>query len=261
MNTGRWLSGVAAVCAVGLAAAGGAAETNRTDAAAAGIGRITGAGKYAFVVFHRGGDGTAAVREAVKKAVEEAKGRAESVEVDVADAANAATVRTYGANRAPLPLVLAVASNGAVTGGFPGSCEPQALADAMVGPKGASCLKTLQDGKVVVICVEPAGSKTAEATAKAVAAFKADQRISDFAESIVIDPADQAEQGFLGKLRVDPKSDKATTLLVTPPGRIVGTYTNAVTTESMFADLARSMAGSTCGGGGGGCGPASGGCR
>lgn len=130
----------------------------------------------------------------------------ESVEVDVNDGANLATVQQYGVDRAPLPLVLVVAPNGAVTGGFPESCEPQALADAMVGPKGASCLKTLQDGKVVIICVEPAGSKTADATAKAVAAFKADERISDFADSVVIDPADQAERGFLAKLRLAPRT-------------------------------------------------------
>ncbi len=261
MRTGRLM---VAVLLMGGGLAGyavAAAGTNPVDKAAADIKRLGEAGKYAFVVFHRGGDGAPAVQEAVKKAVEDAKGRAESVEVDVADASSAPTAREYGVNRAPLPLVLAVAPNGAVTGGFPGSCDPQALAQSMLGPKGALCLKTLQDGKVVVICVEPADSKTAEATAKVVAAFKADQRISGFAESVVIDPADQAEQGFLSKLRVDPKFDGATTLLVTPPGRIVGTYTNAVTTESMFADLARSMAGSTCGGGSGGCGPASGGCR
>lgn len=259
MRTSRLMRAVLLMTG-GLASYSVAADaTNATDAAAAGIGRITGAGKYAFVVFHRGGEGAAAVRKAVKKAVEGAKGQAETVEVDMADWGNLPTVQKYGANRAPMPLVLAVAPNGAVTGGFPEKFEPQALAEAMLGPKGANCMKTLQDGKVVVICVEPAGSKTAEATAKAVAAFKADQRISDFAESVVIDPADQAEQGFLGKLRVDPKSAGTTTLLVTPPGRIVGTYTNAVTTDAMFADLARSMAGSTCGGGG--CGPASGGCR
>ena len=235
--------------------------TNAVDKTATQLKRVGEGGKYAFVLFHRKGAEVASVRESVKKAVEDAKGRAEAIEVDVADTGSEATVRDFGVNRAPLPLVLAIAPNGAVTAGFPGKCEPQALADAMVGPKGASCLKTLQDGKVVLICVEPTGSTSAEATAKAIAAFKADERISGFAESVVIDPADAAETGFLAKLRVDPKSVGATTLLVTPPGRIVGTYTNAVTTEAMFADLARSMAGSTCGGGGGGCGPASGGCR
>ena len=246
-------------CGLGGVAMGG--EPAPVDTASNAIHRVNADGKFAFAVFHRGGDGIADVREAVRKAVEESKGRAEAIEVDVADAASKPTVQNYGVNRAPLPLVLAIAPNGAVTGGFPGKCEPQALAEAMVGPKAATCLKTLQDGKVVIICVQPAGSTNAEAILKVTAAFKADERIAGFSESVVIDPADKAEQGFLGQLRVDPKSEGATTLLVTPPGRIVGTYTNVVTTETMFADLARSMAGSTCGGGGGGCGPASGGCR
>ena len=237
-----------------------AVETNATDAAWAGIRRVSESGKYAFVLFHRGGDGAVAMREAVKKTVENVKGRAEAVEVDVADPASELVVQRYGVSRAPLPLILAIAPNGAVTGGFPGKCEPSALAEAMVGPKAATCMKILQEGKVVVVCVQPKASKSAEATLKAVAAFKEDKRVSGFAESVVIDPADQAENGFLGKLRVDVKSEAATTLLVTPPGRIVGVYTNEVNTDAMFADLARSMAGATCGGGGG-CGPSAGGCR
>jgi hypothetical protein len=189
----------------------------------------------------------------------ETKDRAESVEVDVADTANAPTVRTYGVSRAPLPLVLVVAPNGAVTAGFPGACDPQALADALVGPLTATCLKALQDGKVVLICVQNGGSRNAEAALKTVAAFKADQRIKGFAESVVIDPTDGAEKSFLNKLRVDPTNGVATTVLVAPPGRVAGTYTNVVTAEAMFTDLSRAMAGATCGSGG--CGPAAGGCQ
>ncbi len=255
----RWGSGALACVVVGLAAYAVAADTNATDKAKAGIERVTDAGKYAFVLFHRGDEGLAGVRDVVKKAEAEAKNRAETVEVDVADPSVGETVRNYDVNRAPLPLVLVIAPNGAVTGGVPSPGEPGALTESLMGPKGAACLKTLQDGKVVVICVQNGSSKNAEAATKAVAAFKEDKRISGFAESVVVDPSDSAEQGFLSKLRVDPKNQRATTLLVTPPGRIVGTYTNNVTVEAMFADLARSMSGATCGGGG--CGPASGGCR
>ena len=233
--------------------------TNAVDKTGAELKRVNDAGKYAVLLFHRKGDDSSAVREAVKKVVDESKGRAEAVEAEVSDPASAGTVSKYSVSRAPLPLVLAVAPNGAVTGGFPGKCDPKALSEAMFGPKAATCLKTLQEGKVVLVCVQNATSKNAEAALKTVSEFKADQRISEFAESVVIDPADQAENGFLGKLRVDPKSGVATTVLVVPPGRIVGTYTNLVTKEAMFADLARAMQGSTCGSGG--CGPSSGGCR
>ncbi len=245
--------------ATGLAVRTTAAEMNATDKAKAGIQRVADAGRYAYVLFHRGEEGLAAVREVVQKAVAESKDRAEAVEVNVANPGVAETVRNYGVNRAPLPLVLVIAPNGAVTGSIPGPAEPGALTESLVGPKGAACLKAIQDGKVVVICVQNSANRNTEAATKAVTAFKEDKRISGFADSVTIDPADTAEHGFLAKLRVDTKSEAATTLLVTPPGRIVGTYTNDVTVEAMFADLARSMAGATCGGGG--CGPTSGGCR
>lgn len=236
-----------------------ATETNPVDKAAADIKRVGEAGKYAFVVFHRGGAGTEVVRNAVKQAVEDAGGRAEAVEVDVADTANAPTLRMYGVDRAPIPLVLAIAPNGAVTGGFPGLSGPQSLVNAMFGPKGASCMKSLQAGKVVVICVEPAGSKTAEATGQVVAAFTTDPRVADFAESILIDTTDWDEHSFLNLLGLDPNSGIATTLLMTPPNRIAGQYTHHVSLDAMFADLTRAMAGATCGGGG--CKPPAGGRR
>ena len=100
-----------------------------------------------------------------------------------------------------ISLAIGLVAAFAAVQGVAAAAETNATDEAMVGPKAATCLKALQEGKVVLLCVQNSGSKNAEATLKTVAAFKDDQRISGFAESVVIDPADQAESGFLGKLR------------------------------------------------------------
>ena len=56
-----------------------------------------------------------------------------------------------------MPLVLAVAPNGAITGGFPLKLTEQDVAGAFVSPGTAGCLKAMQARKLVLLCVLPAG--------------------------------------------------------------------------------------------------------
>ena len=62
-----------------------------------------------------------------------------------------------------MPLVLAVAPNGAVTGGFPTTFEKQQLVDAIATPSTQKCLKALQDGKLVFLCVQNGETKSNDA--------------------------------------------------------------------------------------------------
>jgi hypothetical protein len=229
------------------------------DVASNGIQRATAAGKYALVLFHQKGEGVAAMREGIKKAVDNSKGRAESVEVDAGDAACLPTVRQYGMNRAPLPLVLVIAPNGAVTGGFPGTCDDKVLADAMVGKVVAGCLKSLQDGNLVFVSVPGTNAAGNEAAMQGVKAMAADERFAGYTATFRVQAEDGDSGELLAKLKVVDAGQAAVTVLLAPPGRVVGTYTGATDKAVMVADLIRAMAGSTCGSGGGcgtgGCGP------
>ena len=57
----------------------------------------------------------------------------------------------FGVSRAPMPLVLALAPNGAITKGFPIKFDEKQLREGFVSPCTAKCLKV------------PAGSKTRSA--------------------------------------------------------------------------------------------------
>src|SRR5208283_2699955 len=58
-------------------------------------------------------------------------------------------------SRAPMPLVLAVAPNGAVTGAIPLKLTEAQVGQAFVSPIAAQCLKAVQSRKLVLLCVQP----------------------------------------------------------------------------------------------------------
>ncbi len=86
----------------------------------AAIKQAADAGKYLFVFFSKADDDqTLAMRKVFDKAMEKVADRAQSVAVNITDASEKAIVDKFDLSRAPMPLVLAMAPNGAITGGFP----------------------------------------------------------------------------------------------------------------------------------------------
>ena len=77
--------------------------------------------------------------------------RANVVAVSVDDLAEKDVVKEYGLERAPMPLVLAIAPNGAITGGFPTKFTEEDLLSAFATPATEQCMKLLQDGNLVLL--------------------------------------------------------------------------------------------------------------
>ncbi|MHC4505278.1 MAG: hypothetical protein ACYTFI_18395 [Planctomycetota bacterium] len=216
----------------------------------AAIDRAAKAGKYLFVFFRRDdGERTRKMRGVFDAALKKLADRAESVAIDVADSSEKGIVKRFGVDRAPMPLVLVLAPNGAVTGGFPVRFEEKQLTEAFVGPSTAKVLKGLQDGKIVLVCLQNAQTKSNALAMRGVKDFAADAEYAKTTEVVTLDPADAAEAKFLGQIRVDPKASEATTVLLAPPGTIVGKFKGATDKGKLVAAL------KACGAG---CGPSSG---
>ncbi len=72
--------------------------------------------KYTFLLFFKDdGPATQAMAQTVKRGVESRSDRATVAFVDVANPAEKALVDRFGVSRAPMPLTVAVAPNGAIT--------------------------------------------------------------------------------------------------------------------------------------------------
>jgi len=249
------VAALALAVSLGVAAGGAQAQGGQTSKGLEAVERATKAGRYVFIFFHNGdGEQTAAMRQVFKNGVAKAAKSAAQVEVNVADASEAAIVDKYGVQGAPMPLVLAVAPNGAVTGGFPAPFNEQQIVDAYATPCTQASLKALQDGKLVLLCVQNESTTMNAAAMKGVQDFKADPKYAASTEIITVDPSNPAEAKLLGLLGVDPKINQALTVCLAPPGQATAKLSGA-TTKEMIAGSLTTKAGGCCPGGAKTCGP------
>ena len=213
--------------------------------------------KYLFAFFwNSDNDQTAAMRKVFADATAKVADRAMTVSVRVSDPTERGIVKKYDLERAPMPLVLAIAPNGAITGGFPTKFEEQDLLNAFGSPGTEKCMKALQDGKLVFLCLQNDSTTSNAEALQGVQDFKSDERYANATEIVVLDPRDTAEASFLGDLKIDPQTTTAVTAFLVPPGSVIAEYQGATTKDTLIAALQQANTG--CGPGGcgpGGCGP------
>ncbi len=214
----------------------------------AALDRAAAAGKYLLVLFYRNDDGeTQAMKKVLADFVAKPASKANSITINVADASEKDIVAKFGVDRAPMPLALVVAPTGAITGGFPNKVTKEQLSGSFVSPALANSLKPLQDGKLVLVCVQNGSTKSNDAALRGVNDFMTDARFAKSTEVVSLDPADEAEAKFLKQLQIDPKTSIAVTALIAPPGAVVAKYNGQTSKDAMVAALAAKQA---AGGGG-----------
>jgi hypothetical protein len=212
--------------------------------------------KYLFIFFHQAEDQeTAALKTIFEATMAKVTDRAESLIVNVKDASQRPLVSKFQADRAPMPMVLALAPNGAVTGGYPLKFDEQLLMGAFCSRSTWESLKALQDGKLVFLCVQNASTRFGAEALKAVRDAKADEKYDKLTEVVTIDPGDATEADSLKRLKVDPKTNEAVTILFAPPATVINRFTGAVTKEAILAELQKAAAGKGACCPGGACGP------
>jgi hypothetical protein len=221
--------------------------------------RAAAADKYLFVFFWKeNNQQTSAMWTVFQSAKTKFADRADAVAVNVSDPAEKPMVAKFTIDRAPLPLVLALAPNGAITKGFPLKFDEKQLSQAFVSAGTAKCLKALQSRKLVLLCVESHSPQIRQVSLQqGVSDFATDARFAGATEIVAIDPADPAEASFLKDLQVDPRAASQTTVFLAPPGAVIATFNGAVTKEQLVAKLQEAQSNPCAGGkcGPGGCGP------
>ncbi len=217
--------------------------------------QAAGAGKYLLLFFSKTQDEqTTAMRKIFDAVVEKEANRADGIVVDITDPAEQSIVEKFDLKRAPMPLVLAMAPNGAVTAGLPTKFDEQQLLGAFVSRATANCMKALQDGKLVLLCIQNAQTKANDDAMKGVKQFKADEPFGEATTVVSLDPTDKEEAAFLADLQVAPETTQATTVFIVPPGRPIAKYEGATDKDALVDAVTKANVG--CGPGG--CGP--GGC-
>ncbi len=243
-------------------AAASAGETAPDATAGLGIdalNKAAAANKYLFAFFWKTEDeSTQAKRKVFDAVVAQMTERADAVAVNVAAKAEQEIVEKFGLDRAPMPLVLAIAPNGAITGGFPDGFSEQDLLDAFASPCLEKVVKALQDRKLTFLCVQNAKTTGNEDSLQGVRDFCADEQYRSATQIVMLDPAVEAEAKFLSDLKISADTASAVTVFLAPPGSPIAMFEGATTKEALVETLQK--ASSACGPGGscgpGGCGPA-----
>src|SRR4029078_5070805 len=97
---------------------------------------VSPAPKFRFILFWKENNAaTQKMTEALKRAVTERSQRAEWISVNVNDGAQRPIVDRYHVERAPMPMVLCVAPNGAITGGITRQITDEVIEKALVTPR------------------------------------------------------------------------------------------------------------------------------
>lgn len=197
--------------------------------------------KFAFIMFYRANDATTQSMYKVLKSKLGARNDSTIVVVNITDAKERAIVDQYDASRTPMPAVMVVAPNGAITGVFAKTLAPAQVDAAIVTPAQTRCMRALQDKKLVLLCVQPTGSKDVPI---GVQQFKADKLNVNRTHLVSLQADDPAEAKFLQQLKVRPDTRTTVTAFMAPPGVLLGTFNDRVTPTVLMTKLA--AAGQCC---------------
>lgn len=192
-------------------------------------------GRYTFLLFHRNADNaTRSVAHTLSDGIARRADQATWAYVPITDPAEAALVKKYGVARAPMPLVVAVAPNGAITGVFQQRLEDASLDEAIVSPTMSRCMKAMQEGKLVLVCGFPSATGALPAGVKD---MQADPHFSNRLTVIPMQLTDPAETRFVSQMELPANSRSTAIVFMAPPGVVVGKYNSLVTKNQMASDL------------------------
>jgi hypothetical protein len=192
--------------------------------------------KFTFFLFWKDNNTKVAqISETLKTAAAKRPGRMEWSSVNARDPANQALVERYQVSRAPMPLVLCLASNGAITGAYTGQFNEAAVERAIVTPAMAEATKALQDKKIVLLHIKPSSESPLPFGASEFAADPEFQARTTILNLVATDPV---EARFLTDMKLSA-SDVRNPLLVVmaPPAVLVGKFSANTTKEQIAAQL------------------------
>lgn len=224
------LGALTAVAALAVSFCG--AQTPAGGKGNAALAHSVSTNKTLCLVFYREWDAqTGGMAQVVKAHSEKYPAHAVWNAVQVSDPAEKGIIDRFQLSRAPMPMVVTVHPNGAVTGFFAGKVGEAELVRTLVSPKKAECMKLLQENQLVLVCVKPADQPYPQAVLQ----FQADPMFAARTKVIATLPTDPNEAGFYSEMKLAP--GQPTTVFIAPPGVLVGRFAASATKSDLAAAL------------------------
>ncbi len=183
--------------------------------------------RYSYVLFYRQADSaTKAMQQAVQAHVAEHQNKTSLVTVQLQDLEESALVARFDATRSPMPTVVGIAPNGAVTGIYPRAVSRDQLQRSILTPGHSDMVKALQDQKIVIVCLQPASGGSLP---RAVEELEASAEFAGRLHRVTAEADDSGESPFFARMRVRTDISSPMVLLFAPPGVHLGTFDASVT--------------------------------
>lgn len=192
-------------------------------------------GKFAFVVFHSDNSAPSQQMLAAAKSTVAAGQPAGVVLADLNSADGQKLAEQFQVTRAPMPMTVVVAPNGAVTGLFPRQVTEAKLAAAIVPPVMMQCMKELQAQKLVFVCL----TRTEKASIPAgVQQLQLDPMFKDRIALVGLHVEDAAEAKLMQQLKVNAAAVQGPYVaVIAPPGVLVGHFNGTATADQIAAAI------------------------
>ncbi len=195
-------------------------------------------GKYTYVMFYRTQDeATRQMASVINRQVSKRSAQTSWVQVNVADRSAADIVKRYDASRLPMPTLMGVAPNGAITGVYQLSVNEQQLDSAVLTPRYSEMVKKLQEQKITVICLQPAVGGFVPA---GVTQLEADPNLKKFVVQVSASADDVREARFFENMRVRTDIKQPVVLMFAPPGVFLGRFDASVSGQELAETIHKS---------------------
>ena len=205
--------------------------------------------KHLFFFFYEDSSASTQQMQGVfDEAMRELGSESLSMKVSMDDPSEHSIIKKFELKYAPMPLAIVLAPNGAMVRGFPKRFSKDQLLSSLVTPSMASCLKALQEQKLVLLCIQGENTKNNEAAMRGVKEFQGDARFAAKTQIVVINPDTVAEKTFIEELGLTPSLAEATTVMMSPPAEKVGTFVGPTSKQMLVSTLTKASKG--CGPGG-----------
>ena len=193
-------------------------------------------GKFTFLVFYRDNSSpTQTMLQTVKEAVNSQGAQSTMAAASMMATDGMTLAEKFNVTRAPMPMTVAVAPNGAVTGLFSRKVSRANLEAAIVPPVMMECMKQLQEQKLVFVCL----TKSEQAVVPTgVQGLRLDPLFKDRMALLALNVQDSAEARLMKQLKVEAQQVQGPyAVLIAPPGVLVGHFNGSSTTEEIAAAI------------------------
>lgn len=204
------------------------------------------AGQFLCLTFYESPDASfTAMSSSVTSFKKSSGSKVATFNAKISDPTNYDVVNQNGIQGGDLPVLLVIAPNGVITGGYPKSVTMEQLKQSVsVSDLMLKTLKPLQEQKVALVALQNQATKLNQESWQGVNEFANDQQFKQFVSAMKADPAAAGSQEFLKQCGLKSPLTEATVIVLLPPGRIGKVIVGKTTKDDILKCLQSCSAGS-----------------